>query len=150
MEQMHRKTQNGWGRRDVGATHLNRQSKGEVDMTHFNGHSRGEVSVTHINGHTNGDATLNQAEETNDLILSVKELVTPFIHEADEASASKVTGQLSPGSSRSALVDVMSPSVLIEKLKFSLPDWEGQGKDGLLEMMQRILDCSVNTCVNGL
>lgn len=150
MEQMHRKTDNSYGRRDVGTTYLDGQFKGEnVGMAQVNGRSREKPNVTHVNGHTNGEATLNRADETNDLISSVQELVIPFIREADQASAAKVTGQLLPGASRSALVDVMSPSLLIEKLKFSLPNGEGLGKGGLLETMQRILDCSVNTWDQG-
>lgn len=46
------------------------------------------------------------------------------------------------------LVDYQKPQELVEKLKFSLPN-QGQGKEGLLEVIQQVLQYSVNTWDQG-
>lgn len=47
------------------------------------------------------------------------------------------------------LVESHTPEQLVSKLKLNLPDEEGQGRDGLLEMVQKILQYSVNTWDQG-
>jgi hypothetical protein len=45
-------------------------------------------------------------------------------------------------------VDFQKPEQLAQRLKFSLPN-HGQGKDGLLEIIQQVLKNSVNTWDQG-
>ena len=53
------------------------------------------------------------------------------------------------GQPQNTLVDLKSPAELIEKLKLSLPEGEGRGKDGLLATIQDVLQYSVNTWDQG-
>jgi glutamate decarboxylase len=45
-------------------------------------------------------------------------------------------------------VDFQKPQELVQRLKFSLPN-QGQGKEGLLEIIQQVLQNSVNTWDQG-
>lgn len=53
------------------------------------------------------------------------------------------------GVPENALVDTQKPQDLVEKLKLSLPEGDGLGKDGLLDVVQKILRYSVNTWDQG-
>jgi len=87
------------------------------------------------------------------LIDSVKSLILPFIRAADDAAASKASGGGSavagPKTSRTTLVESLRPQELIDRLALSLSDRDGKGKDGLLDMIQKILEYSVNTWDQG-
>lgn len=50
---------------------------------------------------------------------------------------------------RNALVETRRPHELVRDLKLVLPDQAGQGRQGLLDAIQRILDNSVNTWDQG-
>ena len=46
------------------------------------------------------------------------------------------------------MVDFQKPRELVDRVKFSLPN-EGRGKEGLLEIIQQVLQNSVNTWDQG-
>ncbi|KAK7923433.1 hypothetical protein PG985_007504 [Apiospora marii] len=95
---------------------------------------------------------LQRADELEDLIDAVKSLIVPYVRSADEAAAFKATGQPSKGADgqpQNVLVDTHKPAELIEKLKLSLPETEGRGKEGLLATIQDVLKYSVNTWDQG-
>ncbi|KAH0599143.1 hypothetical protein MHUMG1_03258 [Metarhizium humberi] len=115
------------------------------------------VTATTTNGHVNGNATngstarLNRAEELDDLLSAVRDLILPFIKAADDAAAHRETGRLpldATGTPHNVLVDAVQPHSLAAHLKFILPE-EGQGKQGLLEGIARVLKYSVNTWDQG-
>lgn len=86
------------------------------------------------------------------LLEAVKALIIPFIRAADQAAPVKSTGNAAldvDGLPRNVLVDLHKPDALVERLKVSLPAGEGLGKDGLLDMAQRLLQYSVNTWDQG-
>jgi len=47
------------------------------------------------------------------------------------------------------LVEYHKPEKLVKLLDFQLPDGEGKGKDGLLELVEKVLKYSVNTWDQG-
>ena len=86
------------------------------------------------------------------LLNAVQSLIIPFIRSADEDAAIKQTGHgLSvPGEGpRTALVESHKPEELVNLLKFKLPEGEGVGKDGLIEVVDKVLKYSVNTWDQG-
>ncbi|KAI1489981.1 pyridoxal phosphate-dependent transferase [Biscogniauxia mediterranea] len=119
------------------------------------------TSKIETNGHgQNGvpETTLNRADEVEDLINAVKSLIVPFIRDADQAAALRATGQPASSASssssgetpsRNVLVDYHRPEELVKRLKFSLPEGDGRGKDGLLDTIQDVLRYSVNTWDQG-
>lgn len=81
----------------------------------------------------------------------MKGLIVPYIKAADDAAAERATGDIAPSSSgdkNNVLVDFQKPQELAQRLKFSLPN-QGQGKEGLLEIIQQVLQNSVNTWDQG-
>lgn len=96
---------------------------------------------------------ISRAQETDELIDAVKQLIIPFIKAADESCLNKPLsrGPLNDSASerRNVLVNAMRPGTLVQHMKFTLPSEEGRGKDGLLDAIQSILDCSVNTWDQG-
>ncbi|RBR08710.1 uncharacterized protein FIESC28_10164 [Fusarium coffeatum] len=95
--------------------------------------------------------SLHRAEEVNDLIDAVRGLIVPYIKAADDAAADRATGDITASSSGvkdNVLVDFQKPEQLAQRLKFSLPN-NGQGKDGLLDIIQQVLKNSVNTWDQG-
>ncbi|KAM0412614.1 hypothetical protein ACHAPD_009277 [Fusarium lateritium] len=95
--------------------------------------------------------TLHRAEEVDDLINAVRGLIVPYIKAADDAAADRATGDITPdsfGVKDNVLVDFQKPEQLAQRLKFSLPN-HGQGKDGLLDIVQQVLKNSVNTWDQG-
>jgi glutamate decarboxylase len=78
------------------------------------------------------------------LITAVKSLVLPFIARADSQENLSSGGK----GSVSTLVDTQSPQELVKLLGFELPE-EGKGKDGLLDVVDRVLRYSVNTWDRG-
>ncbi|KAI1432089.1 glutamate decarboxylase [Xylaria sp. CBS 124048] len=93
---------------------------------------------------------LNRADEVEDLINAVKSLIVPFIRDADEAATLRAQGHNGQDpSARNVLVDYHSPEDLVKRLQFSLPEGQGRGKDGLLEVIRSVLRYSVNTWDQG-
>ncbi|KAK4231960.1 putative glutamate decarboxylase [Podospora fimiseda] len=95
--------------------------------------------------------SLNRASEVEHLIDAVKQLIIPFIRNADEAIPSRFSGNLLPNKSgiiKNALVDSKPPKQLLQLLSFSLPT-KGLGEDGLLQTIQNVLSHSVNTWDQG-
>ncbi|ATY59567.1 Pyridoxal phosphate-dependent decarboxylase [Cordyceps militaris] len=90
---------------------------------------------------------LNRAGELEHLLQAVQDLIIPFVKAADDAAAEKPTGAI-PKGRPNVLVQTTAPAELAAKLDLVLPA-EGQGTDGLLVMIQRILDYSVNTWDQG-
>lgn len=80
----------------------------------------------------------------------MKSLVVPYIRAADEAAVTRAEGTIPQGpSSRNVLVDYHRPEELVKRLRFSLPEGQGRGKDGLLDAIQDVLRYSVNTWDQG-
>lgn len=81
----------------------------------------------------------------------MRDLILPFVKAADDAAAHRETGRLpldATGSPHNVLVDTVKPQKLAAHLKFMLPD-QGQGKEGLLEAIAKVLKYSVNTWDQG-
>ncbi|KAL2268400.1 hypothetical protein VTJ83DRAFT_3246 [Remersonia thermophila] len=96
--------------------------------------------------------TLQRADQLDELIDAVKALIVPFVREADDAVPSRAAGVLLPdgnGAVKNALVDSHAPEDLARALALSLPEGEGLGKDGLLELVAKVLKYSVNTWDQG-
>ncbi|KAG9233005.1 glutamate decarboxylase-like protein-like protein 1 [Amylocarpus encephaloides] len=94
---------------------------------------------------------LNRADEVDELLKAVQQLIIPFIRQADSDASSKFTGHgvSIPGSSpRAALVEHHPPQKLMDLMGFSLPG-DGKGKEGLLEVVEKVLRYSVNTWDQG-
>ncbi|WPG97646.1 Hypothetical protein R9X50_00042600 [Acrodontium crateriforme] len=94
-----------------------------------------------------------RAEEADDLITGVKDLVVQFIRAADDnanAISSPTTNghALNGNEPRSVLVDQCPPKKLEKLLNLSFPD-QGTGRDGLMQMVQSVLQYSVNTWDQG-
>ncbi|KAI1261318.1 pyridoxal phosphate-dependent transferase [Xylariaceae sp. FL1019] len=98
-------------------------------------------------GSVGGQNTLNRASEVDELLTSVKALILPFIKSADDAVPERATGK-SPAR-HSCLINAYPPHDLAERLAFSLPPQDGQGREGLLHTVQALLDHSVNTWDQG-
>ncbi|OLN89253.1 Glutamate decarboxylase 1 [Colletotrichum chlorophyti] len=104
------------------------------------------------NGHHAAPQTLRRADEVEDLLDAVKGLIVPYIKAADDAATQKVNGNTSvniEGVPSNVLVDTQKPETLVEKLKVSLPEGHGLGKEGLLDAVQKVLRYSVNTWDQG-
>ncbi|KAF5979822.1 glutamate decarboxylase [Fusarium bulbicola] len=109
------------------------------------------MTVTNGRNRNPSITTLGRAEEINDLIDGVKGLIVPYIKAADDAATERATGDIHPSSAgvkNNVLVDFQKPQELARRLKFSLPN-SGQGKEGLLEIIQQVLQNSVNTWDQG-
>ena len=86
------------------------------------------------------------------LLDAVKGLIIPFIQAADDAAPQKAQGFTqvqAAGIPENVLVESHKPEDLVSRLKLTLPDGEGQGRDGLLDMVQKVLQYSVNTWDQG-
>ncbi|KAI9764958.1 MAG: hypothetical protein M1839_005686 [Geoglossum umbratile] len=86
---------------------------------------------------------LSRADEVSDVLQAVQGLLIPFIRLADERNTNR-----NDTSKDTALVDYYPPERLAPLLGFQLPDC-GRGKDGLLDMLRRVLQYSVNTWDQG-
>ena len=88
---------------------------------------------------------------TPQLLSAVKKLIIPFIKAADDAVPDRATGNVpstTSGARTNVLVDAHKPEALVKKLRLEFPV-KAAGKDGLLELMERILELSVNTWDQG-
>jgi len=82
----------------------------------------------------------------------VKALIVPFIRAADDAIPSRAAGALLPdalGRAQNVLVNARKPEDLVRELALSLPEAEGRGEEGLLELIKDVLKYSVNTWDQG-
>ncbi|KAI0397985.1 glutamate decarboxylase [Xylariaceae sp. FL0594] len=86
---------------------------------------------------------LRRAEEVEDLIDAVKELIIPYIRSADE--------NVETPRKRDVLVDARNPEELVDLCSSSLvlPERDGRGKEGLLDVVADVLRYSVNTWDQG-
>lgn len=85
------------------------------------------------------------------LIEAVRALVVPFIKAADDAASERASGDIvadAAGRKNNVLVDFQKPQEVANRIKFSLPN-QGQGKEGLLAVIQQVLENSVNTWDQG-
>ncbi|KAI0545393.1 glutamate decarboxylase [Xylaria curta] len=102
------------------------------------------------NGSDTTEPQLSRADEVEDLINAVKSLIVPYIRSADEAASLRAQGHNGEDLLlRSVLVESYRPEDLVKRLKFSLPESQGRGKDGLLDAIQDVLRYSVNTWDQG-
>lgn len=95
----------------------------------------------------------NASNANQQLLDALNSLIIPFIRTADEAASLRATGRANQNGQGlpevSSLVDRQKPDDLFELLRLSLPTEAGQGKEGLLQTIQRILRYSVNTWDQG-
>lgn len=83
--------------------------------------------------------------------MTTNSLILPFIQAADDHAASKVDGHglsVKGGAPRTALVEHHPPQKLSSILNVQLPN-EGTGKEGMWNLIQQILQYSVNTWDQG-
>ncbi|KAJ5247731.1 hypothetical protein N7468_002714 [Penicillium chermesinum] len=91
-----------------------------------------------------------RAEEVQNVLKAVEDLVIPFIRSADqstpqtEANKTKTNGH----SPRSTLVEYKKPEELQQILNLQIPQ-QGTRQDGLIDIVQKILRYSVNTWHQG-
>lgn len=76
-------------------------------------------------------------------------MIVPFIRAADEDNKSGVVLETPEGVPRNSLVEHHPPQDLAKLMNFNLPDGEGEGKQGLLQLVQDVLKYSVNTWDQG-
>ena len=89
----------------------------------------------------------------------MKSLIIPFVRAADAAAPERASGRITdPSASHTALVEPLEPAALVERLRFSLPDGDGEGpgdgknapgRDRLLDLVRDVLRYSVNTWDQG-
>ncbi|ORY22432.1 pyridoxal phosphate-dependent transferase [Naematelia encephala] len=100
----------------------------------------------------NGISNTPNADELQDLLKTVESLIIPYIQSAEKDSYAKRTlghPLASSGNApRTALVESHAPEKLDKLLGLDLP-LEGVGKDGLAEVVQKVLTYSVNTWDEG-
>ncbi|PYI10177.1 group II pyridoxal-5-phosphate decarboxylase [Aspergillus sclerotiicarbonarius CBS 121057] len=94
----------------------------------------------------------SRADEVQNLLSAVEDLLIPFIRSADEVPLGQKLLQngtngehKSPGTS---LVDHKKPEELQKLLQLALPE-QGTGQDGLVEVLRKVLQYSVNTWHQG-
>ncbi|KAL8912959.1 MAG: hypothetical protein Q9171_002158 [Xanthocarpia ochracea] len=91
------------------------------------------------------------ATGANALLSAVQELLIPFIRAADDDATAKEIGHglsKSGGGPRTALVEHHKPQKLFQLVDPQLPD-AGVGKDGFLQLVEKVLQYSVNTWDQG-
>ncbi|KAF1935282.1 glutamate decarboxylase-like protein 1 [Clathrospora elynae] len=96
---------------------------------------------------------LNRADEVKELLNAIQDLIIPFIASADRDAATKHTGhalKVEGGGARTALVEHYAPKKLesILQQELEIQDERG-GKQGLVELVDKILRYSVNTWDQG-
>jgi glutamate decarboxylase len=85
------------------------------------------------------------------LLEAVERLIIPFIRSADADAATKHTGHglaIPGGGPRTALVEHHPPKKLEKILNLEIPK-EAGGKDGLVQIVEKVLQYSVNTWDQG-
>ncbi|ORX39124.1 glutamate decarboxylase [Kockovaella imperatae] len=98
-----------------------------------------------------------RADEVDDLVETVKNLIIPFIRSAEPSSSTSGSSKQyaagdgvngDQGQHPMTLVDYHAPKELQSILDLDLPS-KGQGKDGLVNMTEKVLRYSVNTWDQG-
>lgn len=115
-------------------------------------HGETELPYTAVDGTIPGKSPHGRAEELDDLLSAVRDLVVPYVKAADDNASKKHTGRLprdAAGQPYNVLVDALPPKQLVERMGFELPRGEGAGREGLLDSIQDILKYSVNTWDQG-
>ncbi|KLJ08999.1 glutamate decarboxylase [Blastomyces silverae] len=96
---------------------------------------------------TPGNQRPERSEEVRNLLSAVQERLVAFIQSADQDDFS--SAKVEDGSThRSALVQPMKPEELQAVLNLEIPA-SGQGQDGLLRILDQVLQYSVNTWHQG-
>ncbi|KAL8966235.1 MAG: hypothetical protein Q9183_003461 [Haloplaca sp. 2 TL-2023] len=93
----------------------------------------------------------DRANEVSNLVNQVQEFLIPFIRAADDESKVKEEGHglsKAGGGPRTAMLEYHKPQKLSRLLHPEFPD-AGMGKDGFLDLVQKILQYSVNTWDQG-
>ncbi|KAJ6083235.1 hypothetical protein N7467_007370 [Penicillium canescens] len=93
----------------------------------------------------------NRAEEVQNLLKAVEDLLIPFIRSADEnprGSSKKNGANGHTGLAGTSLVDYKKPEELRDILQLDIPE-KGTGQEGLIETLQKVLQYSVNTWHQG-
>ncbi|KAF2466754.1 PLP-dependent transferase [Lindgomyces ingoldianus] len=116
--------------------------------------AKSTVSIMATNGtlyaNNGGEAPLNRADEVKELLDAVQELIIPFIRSAEDAT-SKHEGHglsISGGRPRTTLVEHHPPKKLETLLNLEIPEQSG-GKEGLVKLVRKVLQYSVNTWDQG-
>ncbi|EEP82618.1 hypothetical protein UREG_07483 [Uncinocarpus reesii 1704] len=93
---------------------------------------------------------MERADEVRNLLNPVQERILQFIQSADQGSQALVQRHASneSGPFKSGLLDLKKPTELQEELQVELPA-HGQGVDGLLQVLDKLLRYSVNTWHQG-
>ncbi|KAJ5266494.1 hypothetical protein N7478_009302 [Penicillium angulare] len=101
-------------------------------------------------------ATSSRADEVQNLLKAVEDLLIPFIRSADSPEThthqngtngtTSVNGNSTPA--KTSLVEYKKPKELREILQLEIPK-EGRQQDGLIEVLQKVLQYSVNTWHQG-
>ncbi|KIW00928.1 hypothetical protein, variant [Verruconis gallopava] len=94
---------------------------------------------------------MSRAKEVSDLLLDVKNLVDPFLDAADRDIVIDHVENVSEQDNhqtRTALLECLPREKLEQLLDLKLPE-QGNGKDGLLMTIEKILKYSVNTWDQG-
>ncbi|PSN62520.1 glutamate decarboxylase-like protein 1 [Corynespora cassiicola Philippines] len=97
------------------------------------------------------EAPLNRADEVKELLDAIQSLIIPFIRSADEDAKTKHTGHglaVPDGGPRTTLVEHHPPQKLQQILNLGIPEGRG-GKEGLVEIVDKVLKYSVNTWDQG-
>ncbi|KAJ2958600.1 hypothetical protein NQ176_g11171 [Zarea fungicola] len=86
------------------------------------------LPYTDRNGIIPSKTTQGRAEELEDLIDAVKDLVVPYVKAADDNASKKHTGRLPVDAANkpyNVLVETLAPKALVERMNFTLPEGEG-------------------------
>ncbi|KAJ5925313.1 hypothetical protein N7454_007952 [Penicillium verhagenii] len=83
----------------------------------------------------------SRADEVQDLLKAVEDLLIPFIRSADQNTGAN-------GAMGSSLVEYKKPEVLRDILQLEIPE-QGRRQEGLIEVLQKVLQYSVNTWHQG-
>ncbi|KAJ5784769.1 uncharacterized protein N7503_009981 [Penicillium pulvis] len=92
----------------------------------------------------------SRADEVQSLLKAVEDLLIPFIRSADEPAyqpqKNGINGHSTP--TGTTLVDYKKPEDLREILQLEIPE-QGRRQEGLIEVLQKVLQYSVNTWHQG-
>ncbi|KAJ5094806.1 hypothetical protein N7456_010667 [Penicillium angulare] len=100
-------------------------------------------------------ATSSRADEVQSLLKAVEDLLIPFIRSADspgthahQNGTNGTTAANGSAPTKTSLVEYKKPEELREILQLEIPK-EGRQQDGLIEVLQKVLQYSVNTWHQG-
>ncbi|KAF2463977.1 putative glutamate decarboxylase [Lindgomyces ingoldianus] len=93
-------------------------------------------------------ASSGRYTELSSLLELVKGILLDHVAEADASNAARQSGQRNGAISHSQAAALLPPEIVSQRLSLNLTD-KPQGKDGLLELTDRILRLSINTWDHG-